>query len=231
MKANWLLWCRMLAPLVFAGTVLLGGWLRPVYDQLAQPISALTDTNAPNKALIDTLFTAYNLLIIGFGIGVIQRTTKLPHSRLSGVLAGVALVGAGMCGLMIQLYFPHDAGVRGATTVRGALHYVFTGLSAFTSAVAMLSTALWLRKQNDMLRYTIYTLITFVVVMVSSGLGAAATLSKFLLAGLIERLTMGVLLVWLFIIARQLVIAAVRTDDQAEKMRKLSSPRGRRLPL
>ena len=95
----------------------------------------------------------------------------------------------------------------------------------------MLSMALWFRKQPDLQRYVAYTLVTFVVVMISGGLGAAATTSRFPLAGLMERITIGVLLVWLFVIAWQQYTLATRANDYAEKLRKLHSPRGRRLPL
>ena len=62
MSRKYLLVCGVVAPLVYIGTVILGGLLRPGYSHVAQAISELMAAGAPNKLLLDTLFTLYDIL-------------------------------------------------------------------------------------------------------------------------------------------------------------------------
>ncbi len=50
-----------LAPILYVMTVALGGAIRPGYSHIAQAVSELIETGAPNKALLDALFIIYNL--------------------------------------------------------------------------------------------------------------------------------------------------------------------------
>jgi hypothetical membrane protein len=59
-----------LAPVIYVGTVILGGLLRPGYSHVAQPISELVAAGAPNKPLLSGLFIIYNVLCSVFGIGL-----------------------------------------------------------------------------------------------------------------------------------------------------------------
>ncbi|MBX3084834.1 MAG: DUF998 domain-containing protein [Anaerolineae bacterium] len=205
MKTKWLLLTGVLAALVYVGTVILGGLLRPDYSHLTQPISELTATGAPNKLLLDVLFLAYNVLVIAFGIGVFQRTSSTGTGKLSGIVAAVSLIITGLCGALLQLFFSQDpGGAKAAETTTGTLHIVFAGIAALSSMIAMLAAAWWFRKQPELKAYVPYTVISFVIMLVSGGFGAGAATSGFSLFGVVERITIGTLIVWLFVISFRL---------------------------
>jgi hypothetical protein len=62
--------CGISAPLLYTFAVAVGGILTPNYNYVSQAISELIASGAPEKALVDPLFGAYNLLVILFAIGL-----------------------------------------------------------------------------------------------------------------------------------------------------------------
>ncbi|MCC6614064.1 MAG: DUF998 domain-containing protein [Anaerolineae bacterium] len=214
MKARWLLGCGLLAAIVYVVTVVLGGALRPGYSHIAEPISELTAAGAPNKLLLDLLFLIYNLLVIAFGVGVYGRM----GAALTGKITGVALIVSGICGVLLQLFFPQDpGGAQAAVTTTGTLHIVFAGIAALATMIATLCAALWLRKQPNMGSYVIYSLISLVVILIAGGLGAGAATSGNPQFGLIERVTIGAFILWLAVMSIKLYTTAEQP---------LSSPSG-----
>ncbi len=205
MKRNWLMVCGILAPVVYVAAVILGGALRPGYDHLTEPVSELTAAGAPNKGLLDIFFLVYNLLVIAFAVGLFRKAAASSRSRVGGMVAGVALMAAGAAGVLLQLFFPQDpGGAQAAVTTTGTFHIVFAGVAALGSMIATLSAALWFRKQPEFKGYATYSLVTFAVMFVSGGFGAAAATGGFTLFGLVERITIGSLIQWLFVVALKL---------------------------
>lgn len=200
MSRKWLFLCGILAAIVYVAVVIVGGALRPGYDHLVEPVSELTAAGAPNKDLLDIGFLVYNLLVVLFGVGVFLQAAS-PTRRMSGVVAGLALVVTGICGVLLQLFFPQDpGGAQAAVTTTGTMHIVFAGLAALASMVAALSAAVWFRRQPEWKGYTVYSLVTLAVMFVSGGIGAAGATSGFSLFGLVERITIGSLILWLFVV-------------------------------
>jgi hypothetical protein len=228
MKNKWLLLCGVFASLVYVGTVVIGGLLRAGYSHIADPISELTASGAPNKALLDILFLAYNLLVIAFGVGIQRAASSLSHSKISGYVTSAALIATGLSGVLLQFFFPQDpGGAQAAVTTTGSLHIAFAGLAALTSMVALLAAALWFRKQSDLKTHVPYTLVTFVVMLVSGGFGAGAALNDFPLFGVIERITIGSLIVWLFVVGRRLYIDATQGEHTPKMTSTLRGAAGR----
>lgn len=90
----------VLAALIYTVTVILGGLLWPEYSHLAQPVSELIGATAPNKALLDPFFGAYNLLVIACGVGLYQlAATGNANSRRLGYWGAGILVAEGILGL------------------------------------------------------------------------------------------------------------------------------------
>lgn len=205
MKRNWLLISGIFASLVYVAAVVLGGALRPGYSHLTEPVSELTAAGAPNKGLLDGLFLIYNVLVIGFGVGVLRLAART-RGKISGLVMALALIAAGLSGVLLQLFFPQDpGGAKAAVTTTGTLHIVFASVAAFASMIAAGAGALWFRKLPGLRRYSIYSLITLAVMFAAGGAGAAAAASGGSpVFGLIERITIGSLIQWLFFVALRL---------------------------
>ena len=190
----------ILAPLLYAATVVLGGLLTPGYSHVADPISALIQSGAPAKPILDLLFTAYNLLLIGFGLGLsaVFAERGEPISRLAPAM--LALIGA--LGLVMA---PLPMDPIGATpTVRGTAHIVIAGLQSLSTIIAILAVAVSLRRYPARRRFSAYSQVTLAILLLSGGLAAWAVAHRSPLTGLAERVTIGAFQQWVFVLAVRL---------------------------
>jgi len=211
--------CGMLAPVVYVGAVIVGGLKWPGYSQISQFVSELLESGAPNKALLNPLFALYNLLTIAFGFGLFTKVRGMSQSngRLSGSLGALILVAEGLVGFL-TVFFPQDP--RGAhVTSTGVIHIVLAGLSSLTTILCMVLMGFWFRTIPRLRGYGIYSFISAIVVFISGGVAAytGATLSPIL--GLVERITIGGFLQWLFVIAVKLYTFESQEASAAMKQR------------
>jgi hypothetical membrane protein len=221
MKTKTYLWAGVLAPVVYAFTVLLGGALHPRYSHLAQAVSDLIATGAPNKALLDPLFGLYNLLTLAAGWGVwrVARAASTPR-RGVGLAGALLLMLEGLLGLA-TLFFPEDAGGLGAIGPTGTLHIVFAGLSSLATMLTMLLLGLWWQAGPARRGLAVYSFVSVLVVFVSGGMAAYGVANAMPWAGLAERSAIGGFLQWLLVIGWQLTAA------EAERAGQLKPAAGR----
>ncbi len=202
MKNKIFILAGIVAPVIYIGTVILGGLLRPDYSHIAQPVSDLIATGAPNKAPLDVMFAVYNVLVALFAVGLWQqvRAENQSSRKNIGTIGAAILLLEGLLGL-ITLFFPEDVGAISEATAIGKLHIVFAGLSALTSLLAILLVGLWFRSVPYLRRYSVYSFISVLVVFVAGGLAAASVATHSPIGGLIERVTIGGFVQWVFVIA------------------------------
>jgi Protein of unknown function (DUF998) len=199
--------CSMLAPVVYVIAAIIGGILRPGYNHRSQFVSELIETGAPNKSLLNPLFALYNLLTIAFGIGLFTRVHAMSKNKhkVSGSLGALVLGVEGIFGFL-TIIFPQDP--RGApVTSTGKIHIALAGLSALTTILTIFLLGFWFRAIHSFRGYSIYSFISGIVVIISGALAAytGATLSPIL--GLMERITIGGFLQWMFVVALKLYTA------------------------
>jgi hypothetical protein len=59
----------LVAPVLYAITVIVGAALRNDYSHIVNAICELIPNGAPNKAVLDIIFNIYNALLLAFAIG------------------------------------------------------------------------------------------------------------------------------------------------------------------
>lgn len=204
MRIKALILCGGLASIIYAVTVVLGGILRPGYSHISQFISELIATGAPNKPILDPLFALYNLLTIVFGVGLVMtvRAASEMRRKIIGTLGALILVAEGVFGF-VTVFFPQDP-VGTAITSTGTMHIVLAGLSSLTTMLSMLLMGFWFRTQPGLRSYGRYSFISVAVVFVFGGLAAVMGVNSSPIVGIMERITIGGFLQWLFIIALKL---------------------------
>jgi hypothetical protein len=205
MKNNDLMVCGVLAPVLYAATVLTGGLLRPGYSHVSQFVSELIATGAPNKWLLDPVFIAYNLLTIAFAMGlfVVVRASGEVRRRLAGSLGSVILMLEGIFGLA-TLFFPQDP-IGTPITATGTMHMMLAGLSSLTSMLPILLMGFWFRYIPSLRQYGAYSFVSVALVFAFGGLAAYSGAVGSPIAGLIERLTIGAFLQWMFVVGLRLL--------------------------
>jgi hypothetical protein len=223
MSRRYLLICGLLAPLVYVGAVILGGLLRPGYSHVAHAISELIAAGAPNTMLLNPLFTLYDILLAAFGVGLLLTVRAHPEQRAtrSSVWGALVLIVAGMLGVLMNLFFPQDPGGP-PVTITGTVHVVLAGVLSLGTMLAMLWTGLWLRHISGLRAYWNYSLTSLLLVFVFGGLGAAAIATHSPYLGLVERLTIGAFLQWVFVIALKLAIVAPAMERPVARAERLA---------
>ncbi|HEX2911534.1 MAG TPA: DUF998 domain-containing protein [Chloroflexia bacterium] len=210
---NKLLLCGIAAPVVYVFAVVLGGIIRPGYSHLSQAVSELVATGAPNKALLDPMFALYNLLTTAFAVGLflLARSETTNRRKVVGELGAFFLVVEGICGFMV-VFFPQDPG-GAPVTFNGTMHIVLSGINSLTTMLTILLIGFWFKSSTRLRRYSLYSFISVGVILVFGGLAAASLASKSSLLGLLERITIGGFIQWLFVIG--LVLYSMETTGLA----------------
>ena len=202
MKKTFML-CGIAAALIYAGTVILGGLLRPGYSHISMAISELVADGAPNRTLLSSSFLVYNILVSIFGAGLFLEANNQPRGRVSGIIGSLALLLVGLAGLLMELAFPQEPGGT-ATTFAGIMHFGMAGVASLGTMVAILMLALWFRNVPELKSYGAYSIISVAVVFVVGGLSAAAIANHSSLFGLVERITILTFTLWMFVIGRKM---------------------------
>jgi hypothetical membrane protein len=199
MKYRLLAVCGILAPLLYVFTVVLGGILTPHYSHVSNAISELIKAGAPYKTLLDPLFDLYNILIVLFAVGLYHVRNALRSYRAGAIL----LAATGVAGLLMTLFFPQDP--RGTPlTFAGQMHIALAGVeSAFTIVLVFLMGVAF-RRDEHWSRFSTYSLVTGALIIITGVATAIATAQGSEILGLLERCTIGLFLLWVFVVAVQL---------------------------
>ena len=207
--------CGVAAAIVYIGTVLLGGWLRPGYSHISMAISELVADGAPNRSLLSSAFLVYNTLLSIFGLGLFLKANSHSRGRISGMIGSLAVLLVGLAGILMELAFPQEPGGT-ATTFTGIMHFVMAGVAALGTMVAILMLAFWFKNIPALKGYIVYSLISVAVIFISGGLGAAAMANHSPLFGLIERITIFTFTLWMFVIGRKMAQLEGKTSDPTQ---------------
>lgn len=196
--------CGVGSAVFLIAATLLGGALREGYDPVANSISELYEVGAPNAAWLMALFTAYHALVVPLAIGVHRG---LPPAR-HGSIGPLCLALAGLFGLPLGAYARCDPGCFGATTFRGHLHGVLVLVTVPLIFASMFAVWLRARSHTAWSGYSRYTLGT---AMIGVTFGLATT--PFIqgeYSGLIERISVAIIVQWYALTGLRLVAASRR---------------------
>jgi hypothetical membrane protein len=209
MRNKIFLLCGILAPVVYVLTVFVGGVFTPGYSHVSQYVSELIQTGAPKKIILGPLFALYNVLVILFGIGLFQyvKSVQKHERKLVGILGALTLVIEGLAGLL-TLFFPQDP-IGSQITTTGTMHIILASVSSLTTMLSMLLLGLWFRTIPALHGVGLYSLVFLAVVFVSGGFAARTIANPSPYNGLIERVTIGGFLLWLFVIGWELSFSKV----------------------
>ena len=199
-----LMMCGLGAALIYTGTVILGGMIRPEYSHLKEAISELVADGAPNRLLLSSLFLVYNALVSLFGLGLFLKALSHPRGRVLGIAGSLVLMLlVGISGVLMELAFPQDPGGL-PTTFAGTMHIVMAGVASLGTMAAVLLLGLWFRNFPELKKHAVYSLVSVAVIFVSGGFTAAAMANQFTYFGILERVTIGTFIVWLFVMGYKL---------------------------
>ncbi len=197
---NGLLACGFLASLLYVGTDITGGWLYPGYSFSSQAISELGAIDSPAKTFVDLLFPIYQLMLVGFGLGVYHEAAEQNRPLR---ITGAALILYGAIGVAISF-----AASFVAMHERGTASVVFDASHTIVSAVfvALLLIAIGSGAFAYGRVWRAYSLITLLMVIVFGALTAPfaarlATGQSTAGLGILERICVYSSLLWVAALA------------------------------
>lgn len=193
--------------------VLLGGWLWEGYNHLHQPISDLTASGAPDRGLLNLITLFYGVFSIIFSVCAYSymKTFALKVSRIGMLLFLFMQIISLTYGL-----FPQDM-PGAAVTVAGIMHLVVTALIIPLTILAPILVGKGFRNVRDYENYGNYSIITGVIILTTGATAAIFYANKLPFFGLIERLNIVVVQLWMF--TTSLRFFAANADIQHDKKR------------
>jgi hypothetical membrane protein len=188
--------CGIIAPILYLLMVVIGGALSPGYSHMAETVSELLVAGAPNKPLLNTLLITDYVLGILFAIGLHRGINEGKGSKVGPAFLIIVSVLS-----LFTIFFPQDPGGE-PVTFAGTVHVVLIIPMVILSLGAFL--AFWRRLKSDSLwsGYDRYSLVTFIVAIPLGVVSAVSLNSPYV--GLLERISVAVILQWGFVMAIKL---------------------------
>ena len=191
----------IVAPLFYIVPTVVGGLLRPGYSHLSNSVSDLLASGAPNRIYLMIPFTVYPIFlsVFGFGLFAILRSKPPPLNSQTGLI-GFILIGAsmGILGILTMTIFPQDPHGTPMTTP-GLMHLILVAVQAISAMTAILLIGFWFRS-NGFSGYFIYSIISFVVLLITGIISIIGVTQGSQFIGLFERLNVGAIVQWLIVI-------------------------------
>ena len=191
--------CGVLAPLLWASAIVFCGTLRPGYSHFAQYISELGERGSSTELLMRyAAFVPTGLMHLAFA-GALATTFR--SSRLGVVAAmllglnGLARIGAG--------FFPCELGCDPTGSLGQRMHSLSAGVGFLALVAAAVLWGAVLKRTRDLRDLTSYSVVSgvlgfaFLLLMLWSAEHGTAR-------GLFERLSSGVLSLWILVFALRL---------------------------
>jgi hypothetical protein len=188
----------MIAPLLFVFMTILGGALRPGYSHTSETVSELFSPGSPNKLLLDTLYTIFAVLLILFGIGILQFVNGSKQPMRAGRLGAGLFIAMGSVSVATATIFPQDPW-GSPSTFQGEMHIKLSGVVGLLSVLSMLSLGIWFIRAAIFPGFGIYSFITIGLVILSTGFFMANVGSPIM--GVTERITILIGFQWTFFLA------------------------------
>jgi hypothetical protein len=184
----------------------LAAMLYPGYSPFSQAVSELSSIGAPTRAAVSVVSLMSDLLLIAFGIGVWQSAKGNRPLRVTGGL----LIAYGATW---PLWLPFPITPRGESDTTPAGHIILGAVMVLLMLSAIGFGAAALGKG-----FRLYSLVTLAAVLVFGALNfvyvdrvAAAEPTPWL--GVVERITIGVWLLWVAVLA----VVMLRAQGRAPK--------------
>jgi hypothetical membrane protein len=186
--------CGVIGPIIYTLVLFNLGLFEPGYNHITQYMSELGAVDESNAWLMNVFgFIVIGILLMLFSGALDQGIIQGPGKKMGPLLvfiSGLAFVLVG--------FFPCDPGCNNVSSI-GLIH----GYMAFIAQFALIGAPLFLlfRLDEDD-RWRRYVLFSLIVVIVGTMLGILFRLNVFIeWVGLMQRLSFGVLFLWVEVMA------------------------------
>lgn len=190
--------CGLIAPALFVFTALLGGAIHPGYSHMSDAVSELFSPGSPNRFLLSVFYSLFAVLLVLFGIGLLQIVRRYESSQRIGILGALAFIAVGVLNFMTATLFPQDAWMS-PPTVFGEMHIILHGVISVLSILYILLLGIWIYRAGVAPFFMPYSLFTIAAAVLT----AAWFIENYgtPIMGLSERVTALVGFQWMIVLA------------------------------
>ncbi len=190
--------CSIIGPISYTIVVIILGFLQPGYNHITHRLSELGEAGGQNAIVMNTAGVALlGILMVAFAFGLHRGIGEGKGSKIGPALLALSGTAWVMTGI-----FPRDP-VWGDVSMVGVTHTVFTIISAVAIMLAPLALSLRLKDDSLWKGYQYYSLATAIVAGVISTVYEFKVLEQWM--GALQRVLMGVLLLWVEVMAIRLL--------------------------
>ncbi len=197
---KYLLSSGMIAVVIYNLHILIGGYLWKTYNHLQQPISDLTATGAPNRILLLLFTNIYGVLALIFAVSFTIFERKEHHKLV--FMGGISFILLHVISISYS-FFPPDL-PSAEPTFAGMMHLAVTVLIVPFTILAPLLIGFGLRKEKAWKTLGNFSVISGILIIIFGGLSGFFFAKGLPYFGLVERLNIGTLQIWTFIISYNL---------------------------
>jgi len=207
MPRKFLLFCGVLASLLY---IVMNIFIPPLYEGynwITQTVSELSAVDAPTRPLWFVLGIIYTLLITGFGWGVFKSAGQKQSLRIVGIL----LIISGLIGLTWSPMHQREVLAAGGGTFTDTWHLV---MATVTVLLMFFSIGFGAAAFGKVFRfYSIVTILVFIVFGVLTFVEAPNVDKDLptLYIGLWERINIAAFMIWILVFANILLKAEKKT--------------------
>lgn len=198
----------ILAALLFAIILVSGAIISPDVSVLRDSVGSLTSIGASYRGLYDWLFTIYGLSLLVFSVGMAKIWQVAGNKKME--YSGTLLIIYSMTSLAIK-YFHMDE-ISAASTLVGNIYLVLVAISIVTALLAIFFGAFGFGEARG-LGLESFSLLVGTFVAGSNLYYAMGNYPQYY--GLFERITLGGLVLWVFVVALDLFILQNKSEKRA----------------
>lgn len=190
-----LLWCGVVASLLYAATDVLAALCYPAYHSFgSRAVSELMASGAPTERLVDPLFLFYDALMIAFAVGVWLSGRR-------GRLTAALLFAYGAIGTLGPTLFEMNVRGQGGPPAADILHIALTGVMVLL-ILATVAVGASLGGRSFRL-YSFATIAVMVLfgVLTSFAVRGIGTGEPTPWVGVLERINIAAFLAWVVVLA------------------------------
>ena len=180
-----------------------GSSARLGYSPVADAISELIETGAPNKPILDLLIGSYHALVVPFAYGLFLATRNGYLSLFGSNLLALS----GCFGVVLTALFPCDIGCQ-PVTVRGTAHIFIAVPMGFSILLAILMFSLRFSKLQGWAGFAIYSRLTALLGLILAVF--TVSLAESDIVGLLERALTISYLQWYLVVGIALLRRGLR---------------------
>ncbi|WP_411726646.1 DUF998 domain-containing protein [Methyloglobulus sp.] len=192
--------CGVLAPVLWAAAIIYGGSLRPEYSHYSQYISELGERGSSTEFIMRYgAFVPTGLMHIAFAAFLSTAFKDSPVAKFAALLIavnGIARIGAGT--------FPCEVGCSlPRLMLSQKLHSLSAGVGFFALIGASLLWGILIRRYHSLRGLSAYSIVSGCLALVFLALMSWSAELR-MGTGLYERLSTGLLSLWMFVFAARL---------------------------